>query len=364
MNNSSIYAIIMAGGVGSRLWPRSREASPKQLLHIMGEGTMIQNTVARLQPLIPPERMMIVTNASQVEGFREQIPAIPEENILAEPFGRNTAPCIGLAATALLKRDPNAIMVVLPADHWIENVREFQSRIRLACEIAEEKRGLVTLGITPTRPETGYGYIQWSDRKSGVEEYFAQGVRVVRTFAEKPDLPTAQRFLRSGDFLWNSGMFIWRADVILEQFRDHLPDLHDQVCTIGDAYGQEDYTTTLENIYRQITPISIDYGVMEKASNVYVLQCDFGWSDVGSWDETFRLSRKDKEGNSLLGDVVAIDTNDSFIRSDGRMIAVIGLENVIIIDTPDALLVCKGGESQQVQKVVDYLRRKKISALL
>lgn len=354
----------MAGGVGTRLWPRSREASPKQLLHIMGEGTMIQNTVARLQPLIPPEQMMIVTNASQIDGFREQIPAIPEENLIAEPFGRNTAPCIGLAATTLLQRDPNAVMVVLPADHWIENVREFQNRIRLACEIAEEKRGLVTLGITPTRPETGYGYIQWSERKTGVEEYFDKSVRVVRTFAEKPDLPTAHRFLQSGDFLWNSGMFIWRADVILENFQQHLPDLHEQICTISDAQGQTNYSAVLEKTYKQMTPISIDYGVMEKAKNVYVLECEFGWSDVGSWDETFRLSRKDSEGNALMGDVVTINTNDCFIRSDGRMIAAIGMENVIIIDTPDALLVCKGGESQQVQKVVDYLRRKKISNLL
>lgn len=364
MNPESVYAIIMAGGVGSRLWPRSREASPKQLLHVMGDGTMIQNTVARLQPMVPPERIFIVTNQKQIEGFRKQVPAVPEENLIAEPFGRNTAPCIGLAATTVLARDPNAIMIVLPADHWIENVREFQNRIRIACEIAETRRGLVTLGITPNRPETGYGYIQWSEKKAGLNDYYDRGVRNVRTFAEKPDVRTAQRFLESGDFLWNSGMFIWRADVVLEEFSNHLPDLHEQIIAIAGAFGSEDYAKILESGYKRITPISIDYGVMEKAKNVYVLQCDFGWSDVGSWDETYRLSRKDQEGNSLQGEVVAIDTANSYVRSDGRMIATIGLEDVIIIDTPDALLVCKRGSSQQVQGVVDYLRRKKITSLL
>lgn len=364
MKNESIYAIIMAGGVGSRLWPRSRESSPKQLLHIMGDGTMIQNTVARLQPIVPPERIFIVTNAKQIEGFRKQVPAIPEENLLAEPFGRNTAPCIGLAATNVLARDPDAVMIVLPADHWIENVREFQNRLRIACEIAESRRGLVTLGIMPTRPETGYGYIQWSEKRVGLEDYFDRGVRHVRTFAEKPDVRTAQRFLDSGDFLWNSGMFIWRADVILEEFQGHLPDLYEQIRTIADAYGRDDYTKVLESTYKRMTPISIDYGVMEKARNVFVLQCAFGWSDVGSWDETYRLSRKDKDGNSLQGEVVALDTTNSYVRSDGRMIATIGLDDVLIIDTPDALLVCRRGSSQQVQAVVDYLRRKKITSLL
>lgn len=364
MSTESVYAVIMAGGVGSRLWPRSREASPKQLLHIMGDGTMIQNTVARLQPIVPPERIFIVTNAKQIAGFREQIPAVPEENLIAEPFGRNTAPCVGLAAASVMDRDPNALMVVLPADHWIENVREFQNRIRVACEVAEKKRGLVTLGITPSRPETGYGYIQWRDRQEGIEEFYEQGVRAVRTFAEKPDMKTALRFLQSGDFLWNSGMFIWRADVILDEFNKHLPDLHEQINTIATSFRTENYTEVLESVYKRMTPISIDYGVMEKARNVYVLQCEFGWSDVGSWDEAYRLSQKDQDGNSLLGEVVAIETNNSFVRSDGRMIATIGLEDVIIVDTPEALLVCKRGDSQQVQGVVDYLRRKKINTLL
>ncbi len=362
--NVPVYGVIMAGGVGTRLWPESRESRPKQMLHVIGEGTMIQNTVARLQPLIPPERVLIVTNRKQVEGLSNQIPSVPRENFIAEPFGRNTAPCIGLAASAVLREDPEGIMVVLPADHHIENVREFQNRLGVAARVASEKGGLVTLGIKPTRPETGYGYIQWDRSKKGVEEFFDRGVRQVRTFAEKPDLTTAQRFLDSGDFLWNSGMFIWRASSIMSSFERYLPDLYEQLREIESHTGREEYDDNLERVYKQITSISIDYGVMEKADDVFVLECAFGWSDVGSWDESYRMSRKDADENLLLGEVVAIDTTGSYVKGDGRFIAAIGMKDCIIVDTPDALLVCNRGRSQDVQRVVEYLRRKKITGLL
>ncbi|MCE7935470.1 MAG: mannose-1-phosphate guanylyltransferase [Chlorobi bacterium CHB2] len=359
-----IFAVIMAGGVGSRLWPKSREASPKQLLHILGDGTMIQNTVARLQPMVPFQDIFIVTNRSQVEAIHQQTPQIPRENIIAEPFGRNTAPCVALAATILRDRDPEGVMVVLPADHWIQNVGEFQQKLRLACEAAQEMRCLVTMGIAPTRPETGYGYIQWLDRGDQANHFFEQGLRPVKTFAEKPDLTTAQEFLESGDFLWNSGMFAWRVDTIIEEFQQHLPELMEQAESIHAAIGSDYYADQLENIYGQIAPISIDYGIMEKSRRVYVTQCEFGWSDVGSWDETYRLSRKDNNGNSIVGDVITIDTNNSFIRTAGKMIATVGIKDLIVIDTDDALLICHRGDSQRVQGVVDYLRRKKISSLL
>ncbi|MBK8909698.1 MAG: mannose-1-phosphate guanylyltransferase [Chlorobi bacterium] len=359
-----IFAVIMAGGVGSRLWPKSREASPKQLLHILGDGTMIQNTVARLQPMVPFQDIFIVTNRSQVEAIHQQTPQIPRENIIAEPFGRNTAPCVALAATILRDRDPEGVMVVLPADHWIQNVGEFQQKLRLACEAAQEMRCLVTMGIAPTRPETGYGYIQWLDRADQANRFFEQGLRPVKTFAEKPDLTTAQEFLESGDFLWNSGMFAWRVDTIIEEFQQHLPELMEQAESIHAAIGSDYYADQLENIYGQIAPISIDYGIMEKSRRVYVTQCEFGWSDVGSWDETYRLSRKDNNGNSIVGDVITIDTSNSFIRTAGKMIATVGIKDLIVIDTDDALLICHRGDSQRVQGVVDYLRRKKISSLL
>lgn len=360
----AMYAVIMAGGVGTRLWPRSRERSPKQMLHLIGDGTMIQNTVARLQPMIPPERVLVVTNRKQIDGLSDQVPSIPRENFIAEPFGRNTAPCIGLAASAVLRNDPEGIMIVLPADHHISNVREFQGRLKVAARVASEKGGLVTLGIRPNRPETGYGYIQQKESKKGIEDFYDRGVRQVLTFAEKPDAPTAQRFLESGDFLWNSGMFIWRAGSIMEEFQKHLPDLHGQLNNIEEAYGSNSYEKTLDSVYTQMTSISIDYGVMEKATDVYVLECDFGWSDVGSWDESYRLSRKDKDENLLLGEVVAIDTRGTYVQGSERFVATIGMTDVIIVDTPDALLVCNRGRSQDVQKVVEYLRRKKITGLL
>lgn len=361
---SNVYAVIMAGGVGTRLWPRSREATPKQTLHVIGDGTMIQNTVARLQPLVPHERILIVTNDAQADVLRPQIPAVPAENFITEPFGRNTAPCIGLAATAIERNDPEAIMIVLPADHHIENVQEFQERLNVAVDVAATTDGLVTLGITPTRPETGYGYIQASEDPKGLPDYFDKGVRRVRTFAEKPDRITAERFLESGDFLWNSGMFVWKTSTILGEFESRLPELYEELMKIEEAYGTDSYEDELERTYRRITPISIDYGVMEKAQDVYVLIGEFGWSDVGSWDETYRLARKDDEENYLLGNVVALDTERSLVYGSERMVATIGLEDVIVVDTGDAVLVCRRGDSQDVQKVVDYLRRKKITSFL
>jgi len=360
----NIYAVIMAGGFGSRLWPMSREKTPKQLLHIIGDGTMIQNTIARLQPSIPFERIYIVTNHSQVPGLREQVPQVPPGNIIAEPFGRNTAPCVALSAEMLADLDPSGVMVVLPADHFIQNVGEFQEKLSLSCEAASTMGCLVTMGITPTRPETGFGYIQQSESADLDNPYFDKGLRKVLTFAEKPDLPTAERFLASGDFLWNSGMFVWRVDVIQDALRRFLPDLKEQVEAIHRAAGSDNYAATLEEIYGQMHPISIDYGIMEKAGNVYVIQCEFGWSDVGSWDETYRLSRKDENANSMIGDVVTVDTHRTFIRTAEKLIATVGVQDLIIVDTPDALLICRRGDSQRVQSVVDYLRRKKISRLL
>ncbi|KXK56529.1 MAG: Mannose-1-phosphate guanylyltransferase [Chlorobi bacterium OLB7] len=325
---------------------------------------MIQNTVARLQPMVPFQDIFIVTNRSQVEAIHQQTPQIPRENIIAEPFGRNTAPCVALAATILRDRDPEGVMVVLPADHWIQNVGEFQQKLRLACEAAQEMRCLVTMGTRPHPTGDRLRLHPMAGPCRPSEPFFEQGLRPVKTFAEKPDLTTAQEFLESGDFLWNSGMFAWRVDTIIEEFQQHLPELMEQAESIHAAIGSDYYADQLENIYGQIAPISIDYGIMEKSRRVYVTQCEFGWSDVGSWDETYRLSRKDNNGNSIVGDVITIDTSNSFIRTAGKMIATVGIKDLIVIDTDDALLICHRGDSQRVQGVVDYLRRKKISSLL
>jgi len=358
-----VFALIMAGGVGARFWPRSREKSPKQLLPIAGEGTLIQNTVARLDGIVETKDTFIVTNRIQKAPIIKQLPTIPPNNVLVEPIGRNTAPCIGLAALFMRRIDPEAVMLVLPADHIIKDVEEFHRIISTGIQVASETKGLVTIGIQPDRPETGYGYVQILEDKEK-NPYSVQGVFKVKTFAEKPNLQTAERFLESGDFVWNSGMFIWRIDSILREIGEHLPELHQGLQNIDSVLGTEKYVPTLERVYGILRGISIDYGVMEKASQVYVLKGDFGWSDVGSWDEVYRIAEKDEQGNVVIGNVILKDVKNSIIQSNGKVVGVLGIEDLIVINTDDALLVCKRGKSQEVKEIVDYLKRKRMNEFL
>jgi len=360
---SEVYAVIMAGGVGARFWPRSREKSPKQLLEIGGQGTMIQNSVKRLSGFISQDRMLVVTNRLQKTLVSKQLPGIPPENILVEPVGRNTAPCIGLAALHVRKRDPSAVMVVLPADHLIVDSAEFLRVLNLAVEVARESGGLLTIGIRATHPETGYGYIQYTEQEKG-NPYASRGIFRVKTFAEKPNLQTAERFLASGDFLWNSGMFVWRVESILREMERSLPDLHRELGKIGETIDSPSYGNTLETVYGMIRGISIDYGVMEKAEQVYVIPGQFGWNDIGSWDEVYRISGKDDNGNTITGKVVQTGTTNSLVYTENRLIATVGVDGLIIIDTGDAILVCKRGKSQDVKEISDFLRRKKMSEYL
>ncbi len=360
----NVYAVIMAGGVGARFWPRSREKSPKQLLEIFGKDTMIVNTVKRLNSVIEPNRILVVTNKIQKSLITKQVPSIPADNIIVEPFGRNTAPCIGLAALYLKRIDPEAVMVALPADHVIQNEEEFHRVLRLAIWVAYESGKLVTVGIQPTRPETGYGYIQFNDVKNGANPYFDRGVYTVKTFAEKPNPETAKRFIESGEFLWNSGMFIWRVDTILNEIQKSLPDMYDELMKVDSYIGTEKFDQYLELSYKIIRGISIDYGVMEKAHEVLVLKGDFGWSDVGSWDEVYRLSGKDEKGNSVTGKVMLHNTKNTLIHTQNKFTAAIDVEDLIIINTDDALLICKAGKSQDVKEVVDYLKRKHLDEYL
>ncbi len=353
-----IYAVIMAGGVGSRFWPRSKSKKPKQLLKIFGDNTLIQNTVARLNGLVENERVFVITNKDQVKQIRKQIPHIPEENIIAEPFGKNTAACIGLGAVLVGHKNEDAVMLTLPADHLILDVEAFQKVMKKAAEFAYESKGLVTIGITPTRPETGYGYIQY------IDEPVKENIYKVRTFAEKPNLSTAKRFLKSGDFLWNSGMFIWRADAILDEIKIHLHDLYEGLVKIQKSVGKKDFDETLVNVYGQLRNISIDYGVMEKSKKVYLTKADFNWSDVGSWEEVYQLSEKDNNGNAAVGKVYTDKTYSSYIYSPKKFTALIGVENLIVINTKDALLVCNRENAQDVKKVVDYLKMNKETKLL
>ena len=358
------FALIIAGGVGARFWPRSREHSPKQLLEIIGNGTMIQNTVYRLDPIVPKERILIVTSAQQAEQVRKQLPQIPAENIIVEPFGRNTAPAIGLGAQIIKKRFGEGIMLVLPADHLVHDISAFQETLKLAIDAAEESRGFGTIGVTPTRPETGYGYIQYN-RLASEAQPGGKGAFPVVTFAEKPNLETAHRFLESGDFVWNSGMFIWRVSTILNGIAEHLPELSEELQRVDESIDTPDFPRALELAYSEMMPISIDYGVMEHADNRFVVPADFGWNDLGSWDEVARLFPKDELDNALVGEVFIRDVRNCHLSTSGdRVVAAIGVEDLIVIDTEDAVLICRKGRSQEVKEVVDFLRRKNMNGYL
>ncbi|MEJ5349996.1 MAG: mannose-1-phosphate guanylyltransferase [Melioribacteraceae bacterium] len=345
-----IFVVIMAGGVGSRFWPRSKEKKPKQLIRIFGENTMIQDTVKRLDGLVDKKNIYVITNRIQKLRVKEQLPDIPEQNIIDEPFGKNTAACIGLASVLIKQKNPEAVTIVLPSDHLIKNENEFQKCLLTAANFAYNSKGLVTIGIKPTRPETGYGYIQFDETE------IENNIHKVLTFAEKPNLSTAIRFIESGDFLWNSGMFIWRVDTILNEIKKYLPELYEGLEKIESFINSDDFETQLTQVYGQLKSISIDYGVMEKANNVYVIKADFYWNDVGSWEAVYEVSDKNEDGNVIIGDVYSEKTYNSYIFSPRKFTAVIGAENLIIINTNDALLICNRNYAQDVRQVVDYLK--------
>jgi len=325
---------------------------------------MIQNTVKRLEHLVENKNIFVVTNKVQKALVIKQLPSVPPQNILVEPVPRNTAPCLGLATLFINRLDPHGIVITLPADHVVENVDEYQRVLQLACEVAEDSGSPVTIGIEPKWPETGYGYIQFVDEDDGKNKYFSRGVYRAKTFAEKPNLETAERFLASGDFLWNSGMFLWRVDVIFKEIKTHLPELHEGLMKLDGVLGTGKFINTLELVYGMIHGISIDYGIMEKAENVFVIKGAFGWSDVGSWDEVYRIAEKDEKGNCTSGQVVLKDTSNSLIYTNDRVIATIGVDGLIVIATKDAVLVCKKGKSQEVKEIVDLLKRRQFDEYL
>jgi mannose-1-phosphate guanylyltransferase len=359
-------AVIMAGGSGARLWPRSNEKNPKQFIHLGGDGTMLQNTVMRLIPFIEYDDIFIVTNDHYVELIYNQIPAIPRENIIGEPFPRNTAPCMALATTIIQEKyqEEELMIIALPSDHVISNVREFHTALETAVNLAKDKEAIVTIGVTPTRPETGYGYVQINDDAKGLEDLYEKGVRYTSAFAEKPDAATAQRFIDSGDFLWNSGIFIWSMKTFWDSIDKYLPEQKKLFNMLRKHVGKEFYQGVLEDIYRQIQSVSIDYSIMENADNVYIIDSTFSWSDIGNWDEVYRLTLKDARNNVLEGEVVSINNYNCLISSTGKMVGVVGCKDLIIINEDDSLLICNRGKSEDVIEVVDFLKRKQINKFL
>ena len=348
------YAVIMAGGVGTRFWPASRVDCPKQFLKVHGERTLIQSTVDRLSSIIPPERVFVVTHERYVERTHEQLPDVPLENILAEPISRNTAPCINFAAVTIAERDPEAIMVVLPADHVITHNERFIEVLQAAIDRAKEPGSLVTIGIKPSHPATGYGYIQFEQHADG-EHDDHPAAHPVRTFAEKPDLATAERFLDSGDFLWNSGMFIWRADAILENLERFLPKTFAAFESVpGSSPGER--TSKVRDAFETSESISIDYGVMERAAHVYVVPGSFGWNDVGDWKAVYDLAEKDSHGNAAEGQVIVHDASRNLIQSKEKLLVLVGVHDLVVVETDDAMLICRRDSAQQVKNVVEYLK--------
>lgn len=356
-----MYAVIMAGGIGTRFWPRSRYELPKQFLTILGNQTLIQATFDRLHKIIPRQQIFVVTTGTQSQQVRTQLPLLPAENLIVEPKGKNTAPCIGLAAIMLKRIDPEAVMVVLPSDHRIQREEQFYAVLKAAEQFALKNDSLITLGIRPTYASTGYGYIQLNGQ---ADEIDGLPIFKVKTFAEKPDATTAQRFIDSGDFLWNSGMFIWRVNAILRAIEELLPELYDGLMEIEKHWGKPSQNEVIKKVFCQIKSISIDYGVMEQSKNVYVLKGDFDWNDVGSWEEVYKISDKDENGNVLIGNHFTKDSQRCYIDSPHRFIATVGVDDLIIVDAGDALLICRRDRAQQVKDLVEAMKRKNLEQYL
>ena len=358
MKKTPVFGVILAGGSGTRFWPLSRERFPKQLLRIIGEGTLLQQTFERLAGKIPAEHIVIVTNEIQAESIKFQLSQWKDDlaqNILIEPEGKNTAAAIGLAALELIHREPEAVMVVVPADHVVKARTKFLRAIQFASELAN-KNLLVTFGIQPNRPETGYGYIQPQKRKKILEKGGLVGYPVAR-FVEKPNLNAAKRYCQSGNYFWNSGIFVWKASTILSELQIHQPKVYRHLMALRPLIGTGQFAEGLERVYHRLPNISIDHAVMERSSRATVVPVDMGWSDVGSWGSLDEVAPHDKAGNVLAGNILDLDSRNSVLFADRRVVATIGLENMVVVDTSDATLVCPKDRAQDVKAIVKILKQ-------
>lgn len=357
---TEITAVIMAGGKGERFWPKSRTNHPKQFLSLTGDGeTMIQKTFKRLHGLVEADHVFVVTNENYMELVGEQLPEIPKQNLLSEPAARNTAPCIALAAAVIRKRFGDAVMLVLPADHLIRHEDICMDVLSRAVSAADEGENLVTIGITPAYPETGYGYIEFSRSQDA-----PAGVYQVDCFKEKPDIETARQYVESGRFLWNSGMFAWKASTYLNAVKQYLPDIYAGAEKLEAACDTDKFRTVLKEEFPKMQSISVDFGVLEHAERLYTIPGSFGWDDVGSWPALGRVAKTDTNGNYRDGDVVTIGTKNCIFSGGKKLIAAVGIENIIVVDTEDALLVCDVDSAQNVKKITELLREQGRGELL
>ncbi|MCS7019244.1 MAG: mannose-1-phosphate guanylyltransferase [Cytophagales bacterium] len=353
--NKHYYVIVMAGGIGTRFWPFSRVERPKQFQDILGIGqTLLQMTVKRFRKICPISNIYVVTNQTYGALVREQLPELSEEQILLEPFMRNTAPCVAYGAYKIAKKDPQAVIVVAPSDHVILHQDKFEEAITTALRAAQKHDAIITLGITPTRADTGYGYINIE------EQLLVEDVYKVRTFTEKPNAEIAQAFLDSGDYVWNAGIFIWHNRTILQAFRRHLPEIHEVFETITPKFYTEEEAQAVYWAYERCRSVSIDYGIMEHADNTYVVPCNLGWSDLGTWKSLYEYLPHDTNNNVLSGNIITYDTFNSLIKSSSeRLLVVQGMNNYIIVEHENVLLICHKDSEQQIKYILDDVREQK-----
>jgi mannose-1-phosphate guanylyltransferase len=366
----SVHAVILAGGRGTRFWPRSRTRTPKQLLNIVGKATMLQQTVARLRPLIRPDSIWAVTNEEQAAAVRKQVPAAARKRVLTEPTGRNTAAAIALAAIHIRHvADGDALMAVLPADHFIELDKKYREIVSSALDVARVPGRMVVLGIPPTRPETGFGYVERMSESIGTTGF---PVFPVLRFTEKPELKLAQEYVAAGNYHWNAGMFFWRVSTFLENLKEYLPKTHAALERLAASIGTRGYERKLRAIYPKLENISVDYAVLEPATRaegeprVFVIPAEVGWSDIGSWGAVhgLLLDKNSADGNVFLTPGYALDARGNLISCPGKMAALIGVRDLIVVDTPDALLVCPRDRAQDVGKIVKWLEEQRRKDLL
>jgi len=357
--NKHLYCVIMAGGIGSRFWPMSRQNHPKQFLDVLGTGkTLLQQTVERFLPLIPLERIVIVTNKAYEALVHEQVPGLNPGQVLLEPMRRNTAPCLSYAAHKISLSDPNALLVVAPSDHLILKESVFMEHLKSAFEFVRDEDALLTMGIRPSRPDTGYGYIQFTEDP---ELPFNAHVKKVKTFTEKPNVELARSFLSSGDFLWNSGIFVWSIASLMKAMDEHMPEINQLFRDGISVYNSDNEAAFIERAYAQCTNLSIDYGLMEKASNVYVIPSEFGWSDLGTWGSLYENSQHDKTQNAVIGrNVMLYDTQNCIINMPNeKVVAIQGLEGFIVAESDGILLICRRESEQEIRQIVHNVKTEK-----